>query len=600
MSRLIILPRPGGAPDNLLQDIRSDDVLLPMTVEGLARYAGEDVAVEALEGLIPYDRLCALARRAHRLLSAFAAPGSGPLMIDGIDWNRLLPSDPQLFYFRDLLLGQDMARACRRRRFERVVWVGQSAYAPQQPFHAFLQALRAELDGRIDVWNDTQRRIGATLAATRDRIARWTLRLRARLARCPTPSSEKPIIAAFATSEWQRFTEPLERIHEAYGERLQLWYMGPIVRDLRAWAGEVGLSLASVPYPQTVDPDIAERLARRHSDWLHRDRQELAQQFECPALASATTSSHFHSLFAYSTARLAQWGRTLRRWLRRADPALIIGSAAFNASSALPFHVAQSLGRPSLALPHTYVPGDHMPLACTYLACRNRFEHTNFSRSFPEDSRILYCDDAANALSYRQDNHSPAATGRRRLVVLLTSSPTTDGLLLPIVDTGAFLESLSRLLQVPDDLADLHFVIKSHPRYDVLSLLRRNLETSPVEVFPATAPLSALLQEAWVIVLCDHYGSVAVEAAATGRPIIFLDSASFTYPGVDLLAFSAAEKVGDVPALWHLLRRLSSSEAAHRALADRCRGFRDQQLRRAETSLVASLRRLEGRSPDHA
>ncbi|MEM7353341.1 MAG: hypothetical protein AAF657_21270 [Acidobacteriota bacterium] len=599
MSRLILLPRPTAGPTSLLHQLSSDDVLLPLTVEGLARYSAS-AQVASLETLIPYERLCALARQAHQLLAAFAAPPSGPARIDGVDWNRLLLSDSQLFYFRDLMLGQAMAEVIAARRFERVVWIGNSAYPPHLAFHAFLQTLRVRLGHLIEVWDTSRPKISSRFANARDRLSRFGRRLRARVARLPTASTQRPIIAIFATTEWQRFTEPLARIHQAYGARLQLWYLGPATDDLQRWASDQGLSISSLPYPQTVDRDIAESFAGRLDWWRQRDREELSLHHDCPGLTADALDAHFRALFTYTMPRLAQWGRALKQSLEAAKPSLVLGSAAFNASSAFPWHIAKALGLTTLALPHTYVPGDHTPVASTYLACRSRFERANFSRSFPDDERVVFCADAANALSYRPEKPSRTAARRRRVVALLTSSPTTDGLLLPIVDTGAFVESLRALLQPPADLDDLQLVIKSHPRYDVVPLIREHLDSSPLEVFPATAGLTSLLEEAWVVVLCDHYGSVAVEAAMTGKPLVYLDSASFTYPGVDLLALDAAEKVASVEELWRLLRRLSSTDEAFRTLRDRCQEFGRRHLQAPETPLVQTLRKIEPPSDQHA
>jgi len=73
--------------------------------------------------------------------------------------------------------------------------------------------------------------------------------------------------------------------------------------------------------------------------------------------------------------------------------------------------------------------------------------------------------------------------------------------------------SSSNLIHV---LTSLHFCI-GWPLRQMLKSCLRSLGYRPVE-------------KAWIVVVCNHYGSVVAEAAMSGKPILFLDSAHFFYP----------------------------------------------------------------------
>ena len=284
-----------------------------------------------------------------------------------------------------------------------------------------------------------------------------------------------------------------------------------------------------------------------------------------------------------------QWGRAVGETLDRLRPGRLVGSAAFTYLSAFPFHVAAARGVPTLALAHAVAPGDHMPLIATHLACRTLLEREGFRRVFPADERVIFAQDASNRLSYEPSPTRPAASRRARIVAVLTSSPSMEGLALPTVDIETFVATLRDLAAPPGDLRGLSLLLKSHPRFDLSPLLRDLFAGSDVEIYPAQAPVTDLVADAWVIVVCNHYGSVVAEAAATGKPVIFLDSAGFYYPGVETLAFAAGRRVGSVGELWRLLGELASSPDLYRELAERCRAFRSRLLSPVTETITEAL-----------
>lgn len=139
--------------------------------------------------------------------------------------------------------------------------------------------------------------------------------------------------------------------------------------------------------------------------------------------------------------------------------------------------------------------------------------------------------------------------------------------------------------------------MKSHPRHDLRSLLERFKVrgASNVDFLESSASVIELIGEAWVIVLCNHYGSVVVQAVMSGKPIIFLDSARFFLPYTDKLAFAAGELVRDLASFWNLIRSLRDSPALYQELSARCQRFGAEYLRPFEETLAQRIRSLEAK-----
>jgi hypothetical protein len=588
LRRLVLLPHVEFDTTALDRRLTAGDHLVPLTVEGSLKAAALGAPILPLRELLPYDEIRALGERAHDLTAALGRPPSGPVRLDGVDWNHLLCDDGALFYARELLFGQALGRALSAARPDAVSWVGAGAYEPHLPLHGLLAALRRESALPIACWSTAARRRHDLLPRLSARARRALRRLRRR----PPVAGGCRVAAIFATSEWQRFTNALEALRRTEGAGFEVWYLGPIPKALRAWAASVGVTVRSVAYPDAVEPDVQRFAEVRWRAWRDRDRAELAERFACPALAGDEVGAHFRRLFTLTLPRTVQWGRTVGQMLGRRRPSLLLGSAAFTYLSAFPFHVAAARRVPSLALAHAAAPGDHLPTAATFLGCRNGFEREGFRRAFPDDERVVLARDAGNRLSYEPSPAAPATAGPGRLVAVLTSSPSTEGLVLPMVEIEAFVATLRALAAPPGELSGLRVALKFHPRFDLSPLLGDLFDGSRIELYPAHASVTDLLAEAWAIVVCNHYGSVVAEAAATGKPLVFLDSARFHYPGVETLAVAAGERVESVGELWRLLAELASSPQLYRELAARCRAFRDRLLSPVHTTLAEAIAAL--------
>lgn len=208
---------------------------------------------------------------------------------------------------------------------------------------------------------------------------------------------------------------------------------------------------------------------------------------------------------------------------------------------------------------------------------------------------MLYCQNTANRLSYTSNLSAVPKRDNQPIVAILTAPSSADGFVMPWVDDGKFVTTLAALGSPPQELNLLDFVFKSHPRFDISSLLEKVIRAPNLLVWPPEAPVTELLEKAWVIVICNHYGSVVAEAVATGKPIIFLDSAHYFYPNVQKSAFKAGEVVEDGPTLWELLRCLRDSMPFYEKLKERCQLFRSQYFQPSDLTLAQQLVRLENK-----
>jgi hypothetical protein len=294
--------------------------------------------------------------------------------------------------------------------------------------------------------------------------------------------------------------------------------------------------------------------------------------------------------------RTTQWARTLKRFLVHAAPAWIIGSAAYTYLSKFPYYVAREMDIPSIALSHTYVSGDYSVIPTTYFACQNLFERKSYQRSFADDGGVLYCRNSSNRLSYVSKGSLSMPEPRQPIVAVLTAPATGNGSVMPWTDDTQFVSTLRALAKPPQDLSALDFIFKSHPRFDISSFLQKIAVARNLRILPAQASVTELLEKAWVIVVCNHYGSVVAEAAMTGKPILFLNSAHFFYPYIEESGFAAGEVVEDVSEFWRVLKHLEVSMEFYSELAQRCKSFRSRYLRPSVVSLVPQLKILGNRN----
>jgi len=160
------------------------------------------------------------------------------------------------------------------------------------------------------------------------------------------------------------------------------------------------------------------------------------------------------------------------------------------------------------------------------------------------------------------------------MVAILTGPATGNGSAMPWMDDAQWSATLEALAKPPQDLTSLKFVFKSHPRFDISSLLEKVAIAPNLKVLPVGAPVTKLMDNAWVVVVCNHYGSVVAEAVMSGKPIIFLDSARLCYPYIEKYGFAAGEVVEDIDTFWKVLMQLQSSPEFYYKLAERCQSFR--------------------------
>jgi hypothetical protein len=184
---------------------------------------------------------------------------------------------------------------------------------------------------------------------------------------------------------------------------------------------------------------------------------------------------------------------------------------------------------------------------------------------------------------------------KTRMISILTAEPEAADCLMATANRHAFVDTLKGIVFPPEDLADLTFVIKSHPRSDISQWLRECMGSgvTNVRILDPSTSVMELLQTTWLTVICDHYGSVAVQAVLAEKPVIFLDSAAVFWPYTEKLAFAAGRVVESTSGLWDLIRHLKASPEVYEELSEKCRRFKAEYLRPAERTLAARMRFVE-------
>ncbi|HEY6329860.1 MAG TPA: hypothetical protein VI756_11030, partial [Blastocatellia bacterium] len=210
--------------------------------------------------------------------------------------------------------------------------------------------------------------------------------------------------------------------------------------------------------------------------------------------------------------------------------------------------------------------------------------------------RVVYCQNSSNPISYVATERPALKNGTRPIVVVLTALSTLDGLVMPDVDIKAFWSTINSIIEPPPEFSDLHFVIKSHPRFDITPLLDGRISQDNVEIFPALGSVTQLLNQAWVIVICNHYGGVVADSMASGVPLLFLNPARFFYPNFDPVGEQAGESVADMAAFWQTLNRLKRSQDFYAELVVRCDTFRGKYIEGSGHRLPEQLTQLTAES----
>lgn len=579
-----------GKGDVALLAGEAADTVFPLFVEQ-AVLRGDLPRRRFLDDLIPTDSLHSLAERALACRDRFlelAAAGAG-LEPDPLP---LFQGDELLHLFREVLYGQRVAEALIEHGFDRIGLLLGEAADGSPTAATFSRAVEAALDtagegGRLQ-------RSGGEIGASGGlrvlgRLDNLRRKLRNRVERLVVrPPRAGRCVAAFSSSQWKRFGGALADLRRHFGGDVACWYLGRLDASVRRGMAELGLPLSQVMLPLGVEPEVDTVFERRHRAWLDQGRHRLAEEMACPALAAPALEEVFALLFGFTFRRAGQWMRDLGRHLERHRPELVVGSAAFTYESALPLRVAEELDIPSLALSHSYVSGDHGLMPARHLACRNAFERQGYRHAVSDDRRVLYCHNASDTLSYDVLERPVPSGPERKRVALLTASALLGREVMPLHELGPWVRTLRDLLAPPVELAEIEWVFKFHPRFDVGRQLAASDLPANVRFYPATASVHDLLAESWLAVLVNHVGGVGIDARLAGLPLILLDSANYRYPRVRPESLEPVTVTG-AEALWRLVGDLHRDGARYQALQDHNRAFVEHWLTPSDKSLAQRL-----------
>jgi hypothetical protein len=602
MSKCFLIPDLDFDPAWLKSHLQPGDGVIAMKLAGFARLQGLLPGVTAVEEWVPYAEMKRLALRAYEINQAFAAESCGGELLDGYDWPRIC-AGMQDFFFRDILLAEALAEALTKEPWEKVVWVGnprKEGCLMVPTDNVVAHTFCASLGNRWDVLKPPHRENRDLLALLRRKAfgGFWLLRKKMSFF-WEKKISPCQVVAVFPPpQEWERFSDALEELRQNWGRDFQVWSVGRVPPGMQAWAKDLGARAVWVPYPDAVRGETAAFFRRHWERWSSRGRHGFAEREGCRTLASDHLAYHFDFYFNKIWPRMAEYSRVLEKYLQGIRPRYLFGSTDPNTSQLFAYAVAQKMGIPSIALPHASVQMGDVLIGSSFLACRNLFERTHFLRSFPEESRVLYCRNAANDLSYKASFEAPPMGGGKKSVLILACEVEAEKSLMPFANRVAVVESFRRLKDVPEDLRDLEFFIKCHPRWNLTVLFRElNLQTPNLRVLDSDLSLLNLVEKSWAVVMFNYFGSAVVPPILAEKPILFLNSAGLFWPLTDWFSFPAGEVVEDMAGLWSHLRRLKECPDFYREMQDKCRRFKAENLRPADKTLGQTLRALEREGP---
>lgn len=564
-----------------------------------------------LESLVPHAASVELAHAAAQLAHAVGEIASAGQTLSGYDLPALGWQE-QEYFLREALLAARLGRALAARGVTALHWLESGAVqgdarAQQIAQEAVLGVLRAAFGGpvlRVPAPPSTPGSAPMPAAWRR----KWSLG-RALIARRFTyrpPTIRRARVAAvFPLREWERYSEPLGRLRDELGDDLQIYSMGQPTETLRTWTSARGFAPVWQRYPRRVDAHVTSFFRDLWARWQAHGRYALAERARAwggDVLTGPAPAARWEYEFLHVWPRLAQWACELERALRAARTELVIGSSDWVPAYALPHHVARQLAIPSVALRHAMAPQGNVPSPATFFGCRTRFEAVTHGDGAPGFPRILLCHDAANALSYRPADDAaplpPTASANPPappIVLMLVSDEDQGPTLMSKIDRPAFVETFRRLLSPPSDLAGLEFVFKAHPRYDVAALLAALAAPAGpppnVRIVDPRSSLDRWLAHAWVVVVCNYFGSAAAQAALPARPVLFLHTAANTWPGASHLALEAGPVVNTVDAFWDALRA-ARDHTTYAQWASQARTFRDTYLEPQGPPFAAMIRSL--------
>lgn len=588
MPRILLIPNV-AALENVSQ-IHPNDVLVPLHLE-VEHLIHQGNQVLRLADLVSHVKIKALALHAQGLAKAIAR-GIAGTPFDEIDWGAILNDDAQLMYVRELLLGEALAQALLDHSPTEVVWLGTATSVRESAPHGLLAALGAVLGSRLKIAGSTpsfrSQWHSRVWSRWRRERTRWS-----RLAELRQPNGVR-YVSIFALSEWERFTQPLQELRVSLRDAYEFWYLGPPPPLLQDWTRDHNITLRTFLYPRRIEPEVRQEFQSRWQMWQSVERYRVAHALNSLLVEHDVLVPHFEQMCLYTLPHIVQWARKLAKHLEAAKPDLLIGSSASTHTSFLPFHVAKKIGIPTLALPVAQVPGGIEEVPADLLACKTLFQRKNYQAMFQKNDGVLYCSDAVNRLAYTPTRVPTLSLEHKRIVAILSAFPTIQPEnLMPFVDTTRFLAIWRGLLQPPGDLDGLAFYIKSHPRFDLSGLHRPEWSRAKSNVcfYPASAPVTDLLERAWVIVVWDHYGSVVSDAILADKPLLFLEASDFFFPFIDDHGKQAGTLVHALNEFWEILRTLQADDAIWTALAERTRSFHHAELTIPTTSLAQQLAR---------
>jgi hypothetical protein len=601
MARCLLVPKIEFEIEWLKENLREGDQVLPLDLNAFVRMHGALPSLRYVEEFVPYHEIMQRAMKACELNEVFARIACGGETYEGYDLPAVC-SSYQDFFFRDLLLTEALANSLRKNGFTEIVWVGNPAngpflYVPTES--AITGAFRHYLGEHFSILQPPRQTIFNAVRTLSGKIGNAFALLQKRVALLrPGHLTKCRVAAVFPSSdEWERFSDAMADLSREFGDQFQIWSLGRCTDKLQNWANLRKIRVVRVTYPDWVPEGVVSFFEKHWHHWQAKEKDAFAEGSGCSVLASKELEEYFRYHFMVIWPRVARFARVLEDNLKTAGPDWVIGSTNPIPPQLFPYDVAAKLGIRSVALPHGYVQHGDVHIGSSFLACRNAFERYSFIRSFRKDKQVLYCKDAGNELSYAADETATLHTDEKRLVAILTFNPDIPGTLMSSVDRKTFLEGFHELFVPPGDFSDFHFVVKSHPRWDMSEFVR-NVGIRPaanVEILNPHLSLVELLSRSWAVVMYNYFGSAVVHAISVEKPVLFVNTSKPFWPETEWFSFGAGDVFESFPAFWEHLRDLKNLPQAYANSVKKCQRFKRENLEERQVTLSKVIRSVAER-----
>ncbi len=569
--------------------LSSDHIVIPLSFSFIPFHIYNKFSSDilTLSQILGHFHICRLGKKAKELMTKFLSAACADNYIDNIPWPEIFVNDNIFFFFWNLLLSNDLAKWLKKENPEKIIWIGKKP-GPHEPVFNYHSILSEKFPKRF-ICSPANRLTGLKKILSKFPYGFKHISKKStgndRLAITPCK------IAVFLCfNEWEKFTEPVEDMKQHFGKELSVFYLGPDDSPIYRWSEKNGIKVNKIIYPKSIDNDIRSYFNSQKQKWLSKGRYELSKATGCRIIEDSALLPFFNNFYDHSMPFTAQLGRNIHKMLDRAEPSLIVGSSAYAKDGILPYYIARNRNIPSIALSHTYVPGELRKVSADYFICRNLFEREHYRRTFFNETNVIYCKNSINRLSYNcgQTNEK----NKNKYISILVTETGSSNLLISLYDNLSAVKTFQSLCTPPSDFDNMEFIFKSHPRFDLSPLISNFHKKKNVSVISPSVSIKEIVKNARINIVCNHYGGEVAECIIAEKPVIFLDTADFCYPDLQKPGHKAGMVVKDMEKFWDTLYKLLYDSRFYDEMTNRCKNFKNKYFTVSQNNISVKITKL--------